>query len=94
MTVKLPELKNPQQLAPLKAPPSAGGGQMFLPVQVPQPITVTISGVICTKGICKASTSAGILSQGDVIGSGAMQSEKIEQVTMAGIKTDHRFIAY
>lgn len=97
--VKLPELKNPTQLLPLKAPPppqnlSFGMVPPMFPPVAQQYMGLSIGGIFCSKGECKASTSIGVLSKGDSIGGQANIVEKVEAITMSGIKTDKRFIAY
>lgn len=96
--VKLPELKNPNQLIPLKAPPPQLQGFGAMPIMPPavvqQHMNLAIGGIFCSKGECKASSSIGVLSKGDSIGGQTTILEKVEAITMSGIKTDKRFIAY
>lgn len=97
--VKLPELKNPSQLMPLKAPPPSQNLSFGMVPMMPQPVVqqyvnLTIGGIFCSKGECRGSTSIGVLSKGDSIGGQTNIAERVEVITMSGIKTDKRFIAY
>lgn len=92
-TVKLPDLKHPSELN--KSP--AGSPMVLAGVPTPLPPSfqsLSISGIACNGGVCRASTSIGVLSKGNSFGGGFYIQEKIESISMSGLKTDKRFISY
>lgn len=93
-TVKLPDLKHPSELnrSPLSGSPMVLAG---VPTQLPPSFqSLSISGIACNGGVCRANTSIGVLSKGNSFGGGFYIQEKIESVSMSGLKTDKRFISY
>lgn len=68
--------------------------QITLPTAAPNYQFITINGIACNDSGCRASTSNGLITKGSSIGGGSFASEKVESVTMNGIKTDKRFISY
>lgn len=100
--VKLPELRHPNEMNRVSSVsgqnmPNIAIGvptQISLPPQTPTYQYVSISGIACNHGDCRASTSAGNFIKGNIIGGGQFGIEKIELITMSGIKTDKRFISY
>lgn len=90
---------NPSQFPSLRATTS-GGSQTFnapppmaeLNHQNQEPVfqNISIYGVNCFNNECQASTNVGTLKKGDqVIG-----NEKVELISMAGVKTNKRMITY
>lgn len=104
--VTLPSLTPPSQLP--RGGVNAGGlgfpgagnivpgmpTQITLPQAAPNYQFITINGIACNESGCRASTSNGLITKGSSIGGGNFASEKVESVTMNGIKTDKRFISY
>lgn len=101
-TVQLPELRNPNQLQRVSSqssstmPVIAAGmpTQLAFPTAAPIYQSVNISGIACNSGVCRASSSAGPLTKGSTLGGGGYVTEKIESITMSGVKTDKRFLSY
>lgn len=93
--MRLPELRNPAELGRGGASVMPG---MPTPIGLPTQTTahqpVVIGGIACIGGECRATTSVGDLAKGSLIGGGTFATEKVDSITMAGIRTDKRFIAY
>ncbi|MCL4432134.1 MAG: hypothetical protein M1300_07430 [Epsilonproteobacteria bacterium] len=104
--VSLPNLTPPSQLPRggvsiaginLSGPANVISGmptQISLPPAPQNYQYLVINGIACKDNGCRASTSLGLLTKGSSIGGGNFVSEKIESVSMNGIKTDKRFISY
>lgn len=90
---------NQNQFPSLRAS-SNGGSQTFNGIppvseliqqnQQPTPPNINISGINCFNNECQANTNIGTLKKGDIISG----NEKIEFVSMTGIKTNKRSITY
>lgn len=105
-TVTLPNLTPPSQLprggVNMVGPGLGGPGnvvagsptQITLPQEAPSYQHLVINGIACNESGCRASTSNGLITKGSTVGGGIFATEKVESVTMNGIKTDKRFISY
>lgn len=95
VAVKLPELKNPNQLPGLAI---VNGGPMpgLMPVTTPRILLrqIVIGGIGCDKGVCQAMTSIGDIKKGDIIGGDGYVVEKVLSINSNGIQTDKRQLIY